>query len=478
MRRRGGASGQPVKGRRALGPKARKAPTALASSADLQEELDRRTRELDEALERQIATSEVLGVISSSPTDVQPVFDLIAKSAARLCRAQFCHVFQFDGKLIHFAASYGYSPEVAKILGRGYPMPPGRGSAAARSILNGAIEEIPDIIADHNYAHGDIAKGMNYRSIVAVPMLKDGCPIGAIAIAQSQPGRFPERQIDLLRTFAAQAVIAIENVRLFEAEQQRTCDLAESLQQQTATSEVLRVISSSQADLAPVFEAMLANATRICAAKFGILWLREGDGYRLGALYGAPPSFAEARWREPVVHPGPKTGLGRIALTKQAVHIADVAADQAYAERDPLRVALVEQAGAHTFVMVPMLKENELIGTIAIYRQEVRPFTDKQIGLVKNFADQAVIAIENTRLLKELRRRTDDLSESLEQQTATSEVLRSHQQVADGCATGVGCCGRERCPPVRGTECIDLPSRRRCCSALRTFWTARQATNR
>ena len=227
----------------------------------------------------------------------------------------------------------------------------------------------------------------------------------------------PNRQIELLKTFADQAVIAIENVRLFDAEQQRTRELSESLEQQTATSEVLKVISSSPADLAPIFEAMLENATRICAAKFGELWLREGDAFRLGALLGAPPAFAEARWREPVVHPGPNTGLGRIAVTKQPIHIADVRADQAYAERDPMRVILVELAGARAYVAVPMLKEDELIGTIAIYRQEARPFTDKQIELVTNFASQAVIAIENTRLLSELR-------ESLQQQTATADVLK------------------------------------------------------
>jgi GAF domain-containing protein len=380
-------------------------------------ELRQRTDDLSESLEQQTATSEVLSVISSSVADVQPVFEIIARSVARLCGSRVCHVFRFDGGLIHFAATYGYEGEAIEALKRVYPIPPGRKSAVARAILNGAIEQIPDIEADPEYEHGETARIVRFRSIMAVPMMRAGQPVGAIAIARHETGYFPERQIELVSNFARQAVIAIENARLLNELHQRTDDLSESLDQQTATSEVLKVISSSPANLAPVFDAMLENATRICTAKFGILYLREGDTYRLGALHGAPAAFAETRWREPVVRPGPHTGLGRIAETKQTVQIADLRDDRAYAERDPMRVSLVELAEARSYVAVPMLKENELVGAFCIYRQEVRPFTDKQVELLENFAAQAVIAIENARLLNELR-------ESLEQQTATSEVLQ------------------------------------------------------
>src|SRR5262249_10097979 len=225
---------------------------------------------------------------------------------------------------------------------------------------------------------------------------------------------FTDRQIALVSNFAEQAVIAIANARLLNELRQRTDDLSESLEQQTATSDVLRVISSSPGELAPVFQAMLDNATRICDANFGGLYLRDGDEFRLSAMHNMPPALVQARRRMPF-RPEIKTPMGRAIRTKQVVHVADLMADQSYLKREPPAIAAVELGGTRTLLVVPMLKEHELIGTINIFRQEVRPFTDKQIELVKNFAAQAVIVIENTRLLNELRQRTDDLSEALEQ---------------------------------------------------------------
>jgi GAF domain-containing protein len=320
------------------------------------------------------------------------------------------YVFRFDGKLIHFAAQYGLAPKGLEAIQRVYPVAPGRASAAARSILSGTVEEIPDIHADHDYEHGHAAKIMAYRSIVAVPMLKNGRPIGAIAMARSQTGRFPGRQVELLKTFADQAVIAIENVQLFEAEQQRTRELTASLDQQTATSEILKVISSSPGQLKPVFQSILENATRICEASFGTFLLLEDGSFRRVAFHNAPAKYAEFSEKDPLIHRRHSVTLNRIIETKQPDHVADMRLQE-------VDSPIAKHGGARTLLTVPMLKENELLGAIGIYRQEVRPFTDKQIELVASFAAQAVIAIENVRLLNELR-------ESLDQQTATSEVLR------------------------------------------------------
>jgi two-component system, NtrC family, sensor kinase len=423
MQRRSG-SGQPAKGQRTKRPKARKAPIAYVSGADLQEQLDRRTRELDEALQKQTATSEVLSIIRRSPADAQPVFDAIVQSAARLCGAVFSVVYLCDGDHLRIAATKNFTPEAtSQIYGRPELKQPDRSHTGGRAILDRAVVHIHDVLEDPEYSR-EFALAGGWRAVLGVPLLRDGQSVGAITVGKREPTPFSDQQIQLLKTFADQAVIAIENVRLFEAEQARARELSESLEQQTATSEVLKVISSSPGELEPVFMAMLENAVRICEAKFGTMFLREGDAFRTVALHNAPPAYAELRRRNPIIHPHPKSGLARLVATRQVVHIADILEDQGYLAGAPISVAIFETAGARTLLVVPMLKDNEVVGAILIYRQEVRPFTDNQIELVQNFAAQAVIAIENTRLLNELRQRTDDLSESLQQQTATADVLK------------------------------------------------------
>jgi class 3 adenylate cyclase/putative methionine-R-sulfoxide reductase with GAF domain len=269
------------------------------------------------------------------------------------------------------------------------------------------------------------------RTMLGVPMLKENDLVGVFAVNRQEVRPFTDRQIAPVTNFAAQAVIAIENARLLNELRQRTTDLTEALEQQTATSEVLRIISSSPSELDPLFQTMLTNAAHLCQANFGTLTLNERDTFRVVALYNVPEAFAELRRRQPTVRFSPKHPLAQQIATKRVLHIADVKTETAYVEGDPSFVRFVDLAGPRTLLNVPMLKDNEVIGTIGIYRKEVRPFTDKQIELLQNFAAQAVIAIENARLLNELRQRTSDLTErttdlteALEQQTATSEVLQ------------------------------------------------------
>jgi GAF domain-containing protein len=423
MQRRG-QSGQPTKVRRGE-PKARKAPTARAPTADLQDQLDRRTRELEEALQYQTATSEVLSIIRRSPADAQPVFDAIVQSAVRLCGAIFGVVYLYDGDLVRIVATNNLTPTAtSQLLELQQLKRPERTHLGGRAILDCKVIHVHDVLADPEYSR-ELALVGGWRAVLAVPLLREGKPMGALSVSKAEPVPFSDRQIQLLNTFADQALIAIENVRLFGAEQARTRELSEALEQQTATSEVLKVISSSPGELEPVFDALLENATRICEATFGNLFLREGPIFRAVAVHNKK-SYNDYLRRNSLIdlRDNPGVPLDRVARTKQVVHIPDLRTDQSYLGRNKFFVPLVEVVGARTFVSVPMLKEGELIGAINMYREEVRPFSDKQIELVENFAAQAVIAIENTRLLNELRERTDDLSESLEQQTATSEVLK------------------------------------------------------
>jgi GAF domain-containing protein/anti-sigma regulatory factor (Ser/Thr protein kinase) len=387
----------------------------FAAQAVIAIENTRLLNELRESLQQQTATADVLKVISRSTFDLQAVLDTLAESAVRLCEADQAVIRRHVGESYLVAATHGFSPQQREHLER-YSTKPDRGSTFGRAISEGRTVHIPDVVSDPEFQRPDQPGATGIRAAVSVLLVRTETIIGALTVIRTQPRAFSQKQIELLETFADQAVIAIENVRLFDEVQGRTRELSEALEQQTGTSEVLSVISSSRGELEPVFKTMLANATRICEAKFGILWLHEGDGFRSVVLHNVPPAYAEQRRREPLIHPGPGTGLGRVAKTRQVVHIADARAEAAYVERDPLRVSTVDLGGYRTVLDVPMLKDNELIGVITIYRQEVRPFTDKQVALLTNFANQAVIAIENTRLLNELR-------ESLERQTGTSEVL-------------------------------------------------------
>ena len=384
-------------------------------------------RERDEALEQLAATSEVLKVISSSPGELEPVFQAMLANAQRICEAKFGFLYGIENGAPRIISKLGIPPGLAEYLQRGPHRPPlNRPSpltAISRVVQSRQTVHITDYRVDPSYLDRDpltvaaVELGA-VRTLLAVPMLKNDEPIGAILIYRQEVRPFSEKQIELLQNFAAQAVIAIENARLLTELRQRTDDLTESLEQQTATSEVLKVISSSPGELEPVFNAMLANATRICEAKFGVLYLREGGAFRAAVTTpNAPPEYVKARKPELRLNPPPDGPLRRTTATKQVVQIADLSKLQSYLERHPFSVAAVELGRFRTALGVPMLKDGEVVGAITILRQEVRPFTDKQVKLMENFAAQAVIAIENTRLLSELR-------ESLQQQTATADVLK------------------------------------------------------
>ena len=370
------------------------------------EKEQQRTRELSEALEQQTATSEVLRVISSSPGELEPIFQAMLENAVRICEAKFGILFRHDGQAFELAAELDTPPKFAEFQRRRGPFQPIPGGHLDRILRTKHVSHTDDNAADAIV--GVSASLGGARSAVGVPMIKDDVVIGVIFIYRQEVRPFTDKQIELLQNFAAQAVIAIENTRLLN-------ELRQSLEQQTATSDVLSVIASSPGELQPVFDAMLANATRLCNAKFGTLSLYDGEAFRNVALHNVPPEYADIRLREPF-RPHPKAGLAHVARTKQTAHTEDLRTQPPYLEGDPAVVAIADLAGARTIINVPMLKADRLVGTISIFRQEVRPFTDEQIELVSNFAKQAVIAIENTRLLNELR-------ESLQQQTATAEVL-------------------------------------------------------
>src|SRR5262244_1065565 len=367
------------------------------------------TRELKEARQQQAATTDVLKVISRSAFDLQTVLDTLTESAAHLCDAEMAGIVRPRGGVYYWATSYRFPPEYTEYIMH-YPLRPGRDTLVGRVLLDGAIAHIPDVLADPEYRVFESQRLGGFRTSLGIPLLREGTPTGVLVLSRSTVRPFSAKEIELVTTFADQAVIAIENVRLFDEVQARTRDLTDSLEQQTALSEVLGIISSSPTDLASVFDTILANATRLCEGNLAALWRYDGEFLVGAAHYNATPEFAEKFMSIKFV-PG-RAGSARLAaLERRTIHIADISVEPGFS---PM---VLQYERARTVLAVPLLRETDLVGVIAMWRREVRPFTEKQIELVTNFAHQAVIAIENSRLLNELR-------ESLQQQTATAEVLK------------------------------------------------------
>ena len=445
MRRRSKAGGKPIKTRRRKAVKlkprdALRAASRRSSAGSQDTEVARLTRELKEALQQQAATSEVLKVISGSPGDLEPVFAAMLENAVRICDAKFGNIFRWDGGVFHLIATHNTPPAFAEVRRR-LPLRTAPENLIGRMVTTKMVVHVADLAAEQAYIDQRSPQYVaavelgGVRTFLAVPMLKENELVGAFILYREEVRPFTDKQIALVTSFAAQAVIAIENARLLNELRQRTTDLTEALEQQRATSDLLQVISGSPGNLEPVFQAMLENAVTICGANFGNMFLYENDAFRTVALYNAPQAYAKARMGGSF-HPPPESALSRLAATKEVIQIADVRALEGYANRDPFVVAAVELAGIRTLIAVPLLQEGHLIGAIVIYRQEVRPFSGKQIEVVKNFASQVVIAIENSRLLNELRDRTNELERSyaLVQQQARqleAQAQELEQRVAD-----------------------------------------------
>jgi signal transduction histidine kinase len=372
--------------------------------------------ETKEALEQQTATAEILRVISTSPTDLQPVLDTVVRSAARFCGAYDASMYHLDGGCLRVVAHHG---PIAHPVGRLVPVL--QGTVSGRAVLERGAVHVTDIQAEaEQFPEGHVlARDHGSRTMLSVPLLREGTAMGTIVLRRTEVQPFTDKQIALLQTFADQAVIAIENVRLFTELEEKNRALTEALEQQTATSEILRVISSSPTDVNPVFKTILANANRLCDASFSVLWLWNGEASTAVAYENVSPAMAKAlRTARPL--PNRRNPLGLSIMEQTVVRVADVLTDARFTPED---VPTYRLEGARSIVAVPMVREGALVGVINAWRREPRSFSDGQIALLRTFADQAVIAIENVRLFKELDTRTRDLTEALEQQTATSEML-------------------------------------------------------
>ena len=393
-------------------------------NARLFSEIRARTDELSESLQQQTATADVLKVISRSTFDLQTVLDTLIESAARLCDADLVDIWRPKGTTFRLAASFGIpGKDKERVENKKYlesvDLQPGRGSIVGRALLERRTVQIDDVQADPDYNLTRVVSIGDYRTMLGVPLLREGIPIGVIVLTRCTVRPFTAKQIELVSTFADQAVIAIENVRLFDEVQARTEDLRESLQQQTATAEVLKVISRSTFDLKAVLTTLVQSARELCDAPQGMVLMRDGEVYRTAMQLGYPPEFERYILDNPLPS-NPHSGAGRAAFTGQVAHFPDVLADPEYRLNEGQRLG-----GYRTLLSIPLLREGEVVGIFSLGRTEPDPFTPRQIELVQTFADQAVIAIENVRLFNEVQERTNDLSESLLQQTATADVLKA-----------------------------------------------------
>jgi len=428
MRRQSKSNATKTRSRKPAAIKRRGATASRHHSDDRSNQsIDQLRRELDEALEQQSATSQVLSIISSSPAELEPVFQAILANATRLCGATFGTLNLCVGEALRYAAHYNIPPKYRDFRLRERLWRPHPRSATAEALRTKQPVQIDDLRTLPDRLQGTHSRAVvdmgGARTLIVMPMLKDDKLIGTIVIFRQEVHPFTDKQIALVQNFAAQAVIAVENARLLNELRQRTTDLAESLEQQTATSQVLNIISSSPTELEPVFQAILANATRLCGAKFAGLSLYDGEAPRFVASYNVPPEYADMRLRRRSWRPHPRSGVAEVIRTKRPVQIDDIRTSPPYLEGDSTAKDLADAGGARTLILIPMLKDDKLIGLIAIYRQEVRPFTDKQIALLQNFAAQAVIAIENARLLDDLNKLNQQLEHRVADQVGEIERM-------------------------------------------------------